>query len=339
MIDYQKLSAHFLLSEDQVKYLTRNTSPYCICGKLKLIKKSTQSKIGVYLYRRCGDAACEPGYGIKRPNHSAKMKELVANGSDSYKNTLMKRGQLFNKDVNSISFIQKKLSNKGIVVDNLSEDEIRKLNSLYESTKTKSRSHKIKTILSRVRIWEPEYINLIKTFVANEITRSWLESLSNAEFDNVFKKIHGLNTIRNWGNVKENRNTWFKRVKVENLNYNTQGKPFVVTKSGLEARYIEYFESNKILWAYESVILETLDKTGFHVPDFIINTPDGLIMLEVKGSFYRQEINAYLSNKVQAAINYCYQNNMRYVLTTASPHQHNFLVKNLIDTKEKYVNS
>ena len=121
----------------------------------------------------------------------------------------------------------------------------------------------------------------------------------------------------------------------KDFKYNTQNKEQIVTKSGLESTYIDFFEENKIPWSYEEVALETIKKDGFHVPDFIIEIDKKKIMLEVKGNFYRQEIKEYLGNKVQAAINYSLINNMQYVLTTIkNPNlEYNFIEKSLINKK------
>lgn len=294
--------------------LIRNNDCRCKCGDFKTLKQWGTK--GLRMYGSCGKSKCHWHYGNKRPEHSATMKDKAINGSDEYKSTLMKKGENFNKEVNTVSFLRKKLITYGYNVDNLTDDEIIKLNSISESTRTKSLTHKIKATVTRYNSWETIYKELCH-FISGgvPITEEYMNSLTNEEALFVFRRIHGINTIRNWDSVQETRKTWFKRERVGNLLYNTQGKASVVTKSGMEAKYILLFESCGWKWSYESVVINNTSNDGFHVPDFIVEINGTRYMIETKGNFYRQPVEEYLENKVKAAIKYCDEHNLIYILT------------------------
>ncbi len=323
---------HHNISEEDASYILRGKTEFCKCGKYRNITTSKQSRVGLILKRTCGQPECEPLYGRKRPEHSRLMKDMAVNGSDEFKLNLMKKGEIFNKKVNTIEFKRKKLENKGIDCSLMNVEQIETANSEYESNKIKSRGQRSKVILSWVGKWEDEFLSLIKIITNILPTKEYLDLLSETAFVAIYKRIRGINTIRNWSKVKESRTSWFKRIKIENLHYNTQGKSCVVTKSGLEADYINFFEQNNIPWSYEAVVLETIKKDGFHIPDFLIEYEDQTIMVEAKGSFYRQEVVEYFNNKVAAAVAYCKSNGIRYILTTSGPDK--FMDHNLVDTKE-----
>lgn len=133
-------------------------------------------------------------------------------------------------------------------------------------------------------------------------TKIWVDNLPDEDLHKIWARIHGVNTIRN--GTKILRPGWFKRDLRENFLYNTQGLTRIITRSGWETEYIDYFESNQIPWAYEKYVIETLKKDGFHIPDFEIEINGEIILLEVKGSFYNQDREEYLSNKVGAAIQF-----------------------------------
>lgn len=325
---------HHNISQEVANYIIKNTSPLCKCGKYKNITTSKQSKVGLVIKRTCGNPECEPLYGKKRPEHSLLMKELAISGPEKFRDNLMKKGVLFNKEVNTTNFKRKKLENIGIDCSSLTDNQIIMMNGEYESNKLKSRSNRTKVILTWIEKWENDFLSLIEMVTKILPSKDYLDGLSDDSFNYIYKRLHGINTIRNWCNVKESRTSWFKRIKIENLHHNTQGKSYVITKSGLEAKYIEFFEDNCIPWSYESVVLETIKKDGFHIPDFLIEYANQSIMIETKGSFYRQEITEYFNNKVAAAINYCNMHDIRYILTTNGPN--NFLDQCLVDTKGNY---
>lgn len=307
----------------------------CKCGRFKQIK--LWGKSGKYrMYTTCGKTECHWSYGRKRPEHSATMKQLAINGSNEYINTLMKKGEKFNKQVNTASFFRKKLATQGHNIDDsMTDNDILILNSTSESQKTKTLSHKIKTTISRYNTWEDEYKQLCLLVTGHRaISKELFDLISTKEAIYICKRIHGINTIRNWGRTKSNRVGWFIRETITNLQFNNQGKTSITTRSGLEARYIQLFENNGWIWSYESIILESINNDCFHVPDFLVTINGITYMLEVKGSFYRQHIEEYITNKVGAAIKYCYEHNMVYILTrTVNPKNNlNFLSNAMINT-------
>lgn len=307
------------ITEEKVEYISRHSSLRCSCGKFKKIRKSSQSKVGIALYRTCGDSKCEPNYGKKRPEHSKKMKELVFNGSEKYKNTLIKPGQKHNKDVNSISFKRKRLLNSGYDITGVSDDNIIKLYSKLLSDFNTNINSRKKAIVKRYEKWEEEYKKLILIITDGIIpTKEWVSLLTDTEANEIWTRIHGVNTIRNWVKIEKTRNSFFKQESLSGFKYNKiQKKVFV--KSGLEKEYIEFFEDNGIEWEYETLVIETKNKDGFYIPDFIITLDNRRIILETKGSFYRTNIDEYIDNKVGGALIYCKENGYDYVLTQKKP--------------------
>jgi len=294
----EKFSIHYNLDVEKTKYLCRKTSLLCKCGNFKRIQTSSQSKINISLSRTCGNKECEPNYGIKRPTHSLKMKELALNGSDVFKNNLIKKNQILNKNINSIQFKKKRLENKyKINLDLLSESEINQKYSDLLSKISTSRNYRIKIILNRLQTWEPLFVNIIKEKFGSEICLSFLNSLETNKINEMFLFTHGLNTFRYSNKIKKHRPSFFKKGLLKNFKYNQQESVFF--KSGLELEYIEYFEKNSINWEYEPISLLTVRRTGFYIPDFIIQYNNRKIMLEVKGNFYRQNKEDYLLNKIQ----------------------------------------
>lgn len=332
MYNIEELSKHFEMSINEVKYLLRQKDPFCKCGKLKKLFKSPQSKIGKALYRTCGAPKCDPKYGIKRPKHSAYMKELAANGmNEAYNRTLMKKGKLFNKEVNTINYKRKILANKGYDVKEATEDDILQLFFAYSSKNMKSTKFRIKKILTQYNNWEQKYKDLILIITHKDPNEIDFTSLTDDEIERMFKRIHGINTIRNWSNVKESRTTFFKRIYLDNFKYNAAGQKSVVTRSGLEAVYINYFENNAIPWEYETLILNNTDNSGFHTPDFIITYENQKMIVETKGDFFRQDFDDYLEKNIKACFTYCKEHNMKYVLTTVeNPEKKSFLEHALI---------
>jgi hypothetical protein len=305
------------VTEEEFAYMTRNTSPFCKCGKYKRVISSTQSKVGKKFFHYCGDPRCSPRYGIKRPEHSKKMRELVRTGSEAYKASLMKRGHLHNKGVNTLEFKKKRLDNHNIAYneDNIEEKFSELLKTLQESPKVRR-----KRIVRSYERWEEEFRELILVVTENNIpTKEWVDSLSDAEVDRIWRRIHGIATIRNWSKVKKTRNRFFKQEYMTGFKYNTKGQTHVMTRSGLEAKWILFFEEHAIPWCYEPFVLSNIHNDGFHIPDFLIEVEGRQIILEVKGSFYRQDIPEYFANKVEAAKRFAKENNMMYVLTQKQP--------------------
>lgn len=334
-IDFEIVADYYKISVDDCKYLCRKTSPICKCGQYKLLKNSKQSKIGCYFYRCCGDTKCEPNTGLSRPEHSKKMKLLVSSGSQKFKDTLMKPGCLFNQEVNGLNFKKKRLQRHGIEINGLSPSCIEKEYSLLLSKFNTSISRKKLDILNRYIRWEDEFKQLILIVTNGAVpNRNWINDLDESELKYYWTRIHGINTIRNWTRVKQTRNTWFKSEFISGFKYNTKNQTEIFVKSGLEKKYVEFFERNKIYWEYETLFLENTDKSGFHVPDFLVELDGTKCILELKGSFYRQPFEEYYSKKILSAINYAKNNNWNYILTQKNPDmRYTFITKSLINLK------
>lgn len=335
--DIKLLANNYGLSIDHARYLCKKNSPYCVCGKFKILRNSTQSRIGVYLFGRCDSRQCNPSYGKLRPDHSLKMKYLAKNGSELYKNTLIKYGELYNKEVNSVNFKRKLLTNKNYNCSNLQDGEVINLFRIFQSNRAKSVDRRKREILNRFNNWEEEFQNLILIVTDGVIpTKEWIDSLEATQIQVLWKRVHGINTIRNSTKVKQTRPCFFKHELLANFNYNSKRQKQIYIRSGLEKEYIRFFEENKILWEYETVRIETMNKDGFHIPDFLIFLNNEYILLEVKGSFYKQPYCDYYANKILAALDYCNKNNTRYILTQKYPDSNlNFIKNALIDSKGK----
>ena len=336
MMNYEEISTHYNLTIEEIKYLCRNKkTPVCKCGEYKILKINNTSKIGYSFYRCCGKTECEPNFGRKRPDHLETMKFLAKNGSTAYKETLIKRGQKFNKEVNTYEFKKKRLTRHGYDVNGVSDVEIDVMFSKLLSDFNTNIDRRKRDIINRFEAWEEEYRELILV-VTNNVnpTLDWLDVLDVEEVNEIWRRIHGINTIRNSKKIKSSRSKFFKQEWLTNFKYNIDGIDSVFTKSGLEKSYINFFEENEIPWSYEPFILETKYKDGFHIPDFFIKLDGEEIVLEVKGGFFRQNIQEYYPNKILSAIEFCKQHNYRYILTKKRPTlDFSFITKSLIDTK------
>lgn len=219
------------------------TDLYCKCGKPKRLivnKKQNWTSLDYY----CGESQCNRFYGVKKPEHSIHMKSLAKDENSKFAKNLMKRGELFNKNVNSTQFLRKKLQNKGYDVFDLSDDAVIQLNSSYEKDKNLSRScleATIKTYIEKYK-WD----NLVE-FVDNRN----LSDLSNDEFSKVVALWRSMYHEVFCSNVCGAKH--FKRQILTDLKHNRRGKNSVKTKSSYETNYIMFFESAGIQWDYEPV--------------------------------------------------------------------------------------
>jgi Fe-S-cluster containining protein len=334
--DIIELATFHNLDLDTANYLCRNTSPKCKCGKIKLLVNSAQSLIGKYLKRTCGNTICEPKFGISRPEHSKKMKFLSKNGSELYQKTLMQPGKLFNTEVNSVNFKRSRLRNNGIECDFMSDDEILKAYSKFRSDYSKSVICRKKQIIQRFNNWEDEFTKLILLITNNIIpTTEWLDTLPDDEIQRLWTRIHGVNTIRNNTRIKKIRPSFFKHEILTGFKFNRKLQENIYVKSGFEKSFIEFFEETGIWWEYETIRIETINKDGFHIPDFLIEIDSELILFETKGGFYNQPLQDYYENKILAAMNYSKENGLRYILTQKNPDKDfNFIKNALIDSKD-----
>jgi hypothetical protein len=332
--DIQEFAAFHSIDIDTANILCRNGNYRCKCGKFKRIISSKQTKIQKSLGAYCGNKECHNMYGKKRPEHSTKMKFNALNGSDKYKSTLIRKGQLYNKQVNSIEFLRKKLTNKGYDCNNLSDSDVLELDSKYRSIMSKSRNTRQKLIIKRFQKWNVDIQQLVLDFTNGIVpTEIYLSSLDDDMFDRIWKLSHGLNTFVFSKNIQSYRSSFFKRERLSNFKYNTKQKS-IVTSSGLESEYVKFFEENGIEWEYEPFAIRSIDNDSFYIPDFLIKISDEYILLEVKGAFYRQEVVEYLRNKIGAGIRFAKERGYRFILTQCQPKDDfTFITKSMINEK------
>ena len=172
----EQMMTFYNIGEYEVDELLKGASPFCKCGKFKKIAKYPRSKIGIrYSNCGCGAKECNPNYGKKRPKQSEIMKGLVINGSEAFKATLMKKGQLFNKDVNNPIFKKKLLEKKGIDCEGLNDFEIEGKFTIYAGGRQKNVQFRKRQILKRYSFWEDEFKILILLVTEQNIpTENWL---------------------------------------------------------------------------------------------------------------------------------------------------------------------
>lgn len=299
----------------------------CKCGRYLAYKKKKNSKSGYSLSYYCGESECHQFYGKARPNHSKYMKELAENGTNKlFSATLMKKGELFNKDVNTISFKRKKLKTVGYDTDKLSDSEVVSLNKQYESNKNKSSNHIIKIILGFI-----EKHNLQEEF--GFVTKQYLETLS---YDELLKYRYRRDSWHHALYCKDKCGAKkFKRVVKLNLKFNKRGLTYVRTRSSYESNFIDFFESNSIQWDYESIKIN-IDSNRTYTPDFIFWFEDKKYMVETKGFLLEKDRAKYLSEKINAAFDYCKINEFNGFIFTynSKPKSLDDLIKQTM--KEKF---
>lgn len=320
----------FNISEDEVKYLYKNRTEdilICKCGKFRKLKPSSQSKIGKMLAITCGNPKCNPACGRKRPEHSTFIKKLIADGTnEKFMSTIMKKGERFNKEVNTPEFKRKVLERMGIVVTDV-EVQFSKM----MSNRNKDVNQRRKQIINRYTKWESEYRDLIELVCGVVPTLDWVYSLSESDIHMYWGRIHGINTIRNsMRSQNSGRTNWFKTDTICGLQYNTQGLTAIRTRSGLETDFIQFFEKYKIKWSYEELRILTLDGSGFYVPDFIIDVNGQKYIIEAKGSFYRQDKEVYIKNKIGAGVKFASERGWKFCLVYQSPKNFKFLTECII---------
>lgn len=317
------------ISEEVSEYIIKDKNPICKCGRFKKIKPSSQSKVGLMLSIYCGNKECSPNFGRKRPEHSVLMKRMAAGeGSPAFLATLMKQGELFNREVNTIAFKRQVLTNKGFDVVDKSDEEIEELHSIFLGNLVRSREVREKTIMTKIQQWDDEFKTLGESLVdIKDITLEKLKTLTDEEFNEKYLKLHGIQTVINNINVQETRSEFFIRVLFEDLKYNSQGKTTVRTRSRLEAEYIKVFEQNGVPWSYEELRLITINKTGVYIPDFIIQYEGQTYIVEVKGNFYGVDKETYFAEKLMAAAEYAKGKGWKFCISFVTPKDMSFLNK------------
>lgn len=273
----------------------------CKCGNHKRIRKMSSGKnkplvdvIDVY----CGRKECHPRYGILRPEHSKYMKLLVESGSnEKFSNSLMKPGFMKNKEVNTLEFIKKKLTNKGYSVNGLSDKEIHTLNKEYERDKQFTPKSLAKSIV--------KFIN--KHAMHDKFQFCTYDSLIRLSYDDLMKERYRM---KSWHHaiycLDKCTPSYYKRSLVQNLKFNLRGLTSVLTKSSYETNFIKYFEKNSVMWDYEPIRIE-LD-VGSYTPDFVIDHNDEKYIIEVKGYLPDEDKISYLTRKINSGYDYANAN-------------------------------
>jgi hypothetical protein len=278
---------------------------YCKCGKPKRLvinKKQNWTSLDYY----CGESACNRFYGVKRPDHSLYMKALAKDETSNFAKNLIRAGELFNKNVNSIQFLRKKLQNKGYNVSDISDDSVIAMNSSYEKDKNLSRScleATIKTYIEKYK-WD----SLVE-FVNNRN----VSDLSNDEFSKVVALWRSMYHEVFCSDVCGAKH--FKRQILTDLKYNRRGKVSVKTKSSYETNYIMFFEGVGIKWDYEPVKIKCVDGFSYYKPDFWFIYNERQFLMEVKGYLIKNNLEKYLKNKINAGYKYANDNGMSFVFT------------------------
>lgn len=307
---------------ETVTYMARNKSLYCTCGSPRCIVDSSQSKVGVRLGNTCGKIECSKLFGKLRPSHSAYMKELAASGkNEKFSNTLMKSGHMHNPKLNSQEFKRVVLDNKGIMGDNIDDAY-----SAMLRERNLDRRLRQKQLLTRYNNWEEVYKALIVAVCGQVPDPQWCSSLTDEQFAYYWKRVHGINTIRNSDRSgKVGRTLKFRGEIVTGLMFNRKGFTQISTRSSWEANMIRVFERNKVRWSYEEYHIETVDKNGYYVPDFVAEVEGKTYMIEIKGGFCAGDREYYMRNKIGAAIRFCRKKGWNFCMMYKNPTDLKFL--------------
>lgn len=266
------------LSEEQVIKLLKNRPVeflVCKCGDVK----RTFYASGKYLaaYKCCGRSQCESNYGIKRPEHAKLMKEYAKAGKNSGN---FQKGYV-NNYINSIEWKRKVLQNKNLPAGNTKE-ETSKLYSSFRAEVVKSRRYRENEI----------YKFYAKHSPAENITSDYIRSLSDLEFDKLFKNYKSLHHEIFCKDVCGARQ--FKRTLLTGLKHNLKHITSVYTRSSYETNYVKYFERNCIGWLYEPINFK-LDDCKYR-PDFFIIHNNKKYFIEVKGFLLNED--EYIQKKL-----------------------------------------
>lgn len=279
-------------------------SLYCKCGKPKRLVTSKQAKLGVKFDGYCGAKECHPGFGKKRPEHSVYMKKLAMSGeNESFSETLMKPGQLHNKEVNTIAFKRKKLANKGYDVSLLKDEDIISLEKKYEHDKqftNESLARKISKFISKHKL---------NDFFVNT-SYDELVLMPNEELLKLKKEVYSYHHhIYCSDSCVAGR---FIREEKFNLKNNIRQLTYVKTRSSYESNYIDFFEKNNIRWDYEPFRIMIYNEYYVsYTPDFVIEYDNKKYLIEVKGYLLENNKDTYLKYKINPAYEFA-ENSSEY---------------------------
>jgi len=279
----------------------------CGCGKPKRVLRSSQAVLGVKFDGYCGNKECNFLYGKKRPEHSKFMSALAASGQNAAFNaTLMKKGKLHNKEVNTISFLRKKLKTVGYdEVATLNDNDVINLNSQYESKKQFNPRVIAKSIINFIKKHKLE-----DTF--SKITYDEIVLLPTEELMQLRYKWKAWHHALYCSDVCGSK--IFKRIDKTDLIFHKRGLDYVLTRSSYESNYIDFFEANKISWDYEPFRI-VLENTTYK-PDFIFTYNGKTYILETKGFLLEKNKKQYLSVKINGAFDYAKKNNYAGMIFT-----------------------
>jgi hypothetical protein len=241
------------------------------------------------------------------------MKALAASGTnDKFQATLMTKGKLHNKNVNTPEFFIQVLSNQGIEA---TQANWKGCLSTMLSNRGKDRSNRTKTLVTKFSKWDTDTKHAVAQQLGFNIAPDQLNSLSDTEFESVFKILHGIQSTVNMENMPNTgRNTIFKQITVTNPQYNIDGKTEVKTRSGTEASYISLFERLGIPWRYEAIRIQK-NPGGYYKPDFFIMYNGRNIILEVKGSYYRTTEQEFLATRAEPAAKFAKTRGWEYCIS------------------------
>jgi hypothetical protein len=203
------------------------------------------------------------------------MKELAKSNNSKFTDNLIKKGQVFNKNVNSPEFQRKCLENAGI---EFTDDNLIEVYNKYQSAK-----------FNNVKVYRKKIDNAIKRYPEHELINILKETLewSDDELMEKYKDVvHGIFTSLNF----EKRGT--KKIPI------TCSKGTVMVRSSYEKNYIEFFDNEHIEWYYEPRWFR-LPNNRVYLPDFKVIIDEKVIWIEVKGAFWgHQKEQDYMENIV-----------------------------------------
>ena len=282
-----------------------------------ICKKTLLRKGKKYCSRQCSGKS---KFGLKRPNHSKLMKQKC---KDGIINIAFLNQQGKNKDfLKSLEFKKKRLKNKNINIDKMTDIEIKSEYSNLLSKINSSNEFKLKSLLTFLSN-RTEYI--FDPFLKSILHKDFNDILNDPKIEDIIFKLNSFKTCLLNPNININS---FKRTLMSNFKFNSLQES-VYTKSSYETNYINFFEKEGINWTYEKTWIIT--EKGYYLPDFKVFYNNNEYLIEVKGSFFRTTLEEYVNNKVIHALKHCQNNNMKFIFTFNGNPNFNIFNKELKD--------
>lgn len=246
--------------------------------------------------RRCAD---EYRIGIKRPEHSKRLKKKYENGEIN-EGFLKQQGEnAKNGFLNSKDFKIKRLENHGYEINDLKEHEIEEkyselLQEIYTSRKYKENC--------MIRYWEKyKDNNLLSESVLKDYIYN-LEDLSDDDIDYLYKIYNSVKSIIAMkNNPQMGARGGFVRDELGNFSFNYADQEKITTRSSWESYMIEFFEENGIWWSFENKMIPKENGT-YYIPDFEVIFQNRKMILEVKGAFLFTSEDVFFKEKAKPAI-------------------------------------